>query len=121
MARQGSSQQSQPIAVGPAKAARPLRVHSAEGSAMPSIAMPRARTELTAILAGDHTLCLRPRGQRATAPVENAVEAGAEQAEKPSAVDPGVPRDLRRVCEAWPRLSQGVRTAIHAMISASVE
>ena len=111
-----------------------LRVLSADGAARaaPSIAMPRAKTELTELLAGDKLLCVRRRTpatatrqnteacsgppaadarSHAESPVANS---GQSPAASPPTPIPG--EDLARVIEAWPGLPRHVRAAILAMI-----
>ncbi len=64
----------QPAAGGKKGSQQTLRVLSADGAARaapPSIAMPRATTELTELLAGDRLLCVRRRAS-ATASGPNA-------------------------------------------------
>ena len=86
---------------------RVLSHDSAARVAAPSIAMPRARTELSELLADDDALCVRRRAP-ATAPRENA------EAVSPSA--PAVDGDLTYVIEAWPDLSRNIRAAVLALI-----
>jgi hypothetical protein len=110
-----------------------LRVLSADGAARaaaPSIAMPRAKTELSELLAGDHLLCVRRRAS-ATRPAAGApsspvadAQPQAESSAKPfgqqghdsSSRAPIADADLTRVIGAWPGLSRNVRAAIVAMI-----
>jgi hypothetical protein len=94
-----------------------LRVLSQDGvarAAAPSIAMPRAKTELSDLLAGDKSLCLRRPAANATRPSADA----KIQVESPAA--PSTPHiageDLTRVIEAWPGLPRNVHAAILAMI-----
>jgi hypothetical protein len=120
-----------------------LRVHAEDGAARaaPSIAMPRAKTELSELLAGDSLLCVRRRASAtATRPktdAEPGVSAdGKSQAESPAALAGGhhVPmvgnpdsspqactgdEDLGRVIDAWPGLPRNVRAGILAMIRAT--
>ena len=113
-----------------------LRMLSADGdvrAAAPSIAMPRAKTELSEILAGDKLLCVR-RGAPAAATRGNAdagssvagADAGA-QAESPatgsgkrgSDASPQAhlaDADLGLVIHSWSRLPHNARAAILAMI-----
>jgi hypothetical protein len=116
-----------------------LRVLSADGAARPaaaSIAMPRAKTELSELLAGDDLLCVRRRASATTtrpkadagsgasaADVQTPSESPAALAAKRSADDrASSPRghladeNLARVIDAWPGLPRNVRAAILAMI-----
>ncbi len=125
--------------IGKAVSQQSLRVLSEDGNAraaVPSIAMPRAKTELSELLAGDNMLCLRRRTP-AAAPRPNAEArsgtsgACAEpQAESPAAPQgqqspdgrraappaPAVDGDLTCVIDAWPRLPRNIRAAVLAMI-----
>ncbi len=116
---------------------RVLSEDAAARAAAPSIAMPRAKTELSELLAGDKLLCVRRRAP-ATATRPNAdagsgipaADAGT-QAESPATRSgqggpDSSPRahladvDLRRVIDAWPGLPHNVRAAILAMIRETV-
>ncbi len=91
-----------------------LRVLSQDGMARvaaPNIAMPRAKTELSEMLAGDKSLCLRRRAANETRPSDDAKTRSASPADPDIAVE-----DLTRVIEAWPGLPRNVRAAILAMI-----
>jgi len=120
-----------------------LRVLSddvASHAAAPSIAMPRAKTELSELLAGDAMLCVRRRAS-ATAMPQNAETPSSvsgvsvrPQAESPAALSgqrspdgrpdgrdsspptPTVDGDLACVIEAWPGLPPNIRAAALAMI-----
>ena len=91
------------------KPPKALRVLSADGSTTvaPSIVMPRAKTELSHLLAGDDAICVRPRRE---SPVTYSSDAATSQA---------FGDDLSKVIAAWPRLTQGVRTAVLAMVDAT--
>ena len=112
-----------------------LRVLSEEGArvAAPSIVMPRAKTELTEMLAGDKLLCVRPRGStiatRRNADARSGVsaaDAGSHSEspvtnsgqQSPNASLPAYPAggDLARVVDVWPGLPGSIRAAILAMI-----
>ena len=69
--------------------------------------MPRAKTELSQLLAGDEVICVRPR-RDSLAPFD--VDTAKSQA---------FDVDLSHVIDAWPRLPQGVRKAILAMVDAT--
>ncbi len=114
MASHGNPEQkAKPVAATPAKAGKPWRVLSADGTSAPSIAMPRANTDLRQLLTGDLALCVRSRAKvsAVSAPLDGKVEPLDNKVEPLDA-------DLSRVREAWPNLSQGVRTAILALIDA---
>ncbi len=100
-----------------------LRVHSedvAPPAAAPSIAMPRAKTELSELLAADKLLCVRPR------PPATAMRADADSGSDGPRADVGakvesrhahpVDMDLSRVVDAWAGLPHNVRAAILAII-----
>lgn len=76
-------------------------------------AMPIAMTELSELLAGDDTICVR-RPPVAVAPSESR---DAETPESASASDNADPQ-LARVVQAWPRLPGGIQSAIVAMVDA---
>jgi hypothetical protein len=89
-----------------------LRVLSADGAtrpAAPSVAMPRAKTELTELLAGDKLLCVRrpPPADLSRQQAEMAPSGPASQV---------ADKDLVPVIEAWPRLPRGIRSAILALV-----
>jgi hypothetical protein len=101
---------------------RTLRVMSEEGAvrAVPSIAMPRAKTELTELLAGDDLLCVRrPRsvaaGQANTDPRPEAAGTDAAPQTESLCARPA-DGDLACVIDAWPGLPRNVRAAILAMV-----
>jgi hypothetical protein len=118
------------------KGPRPLRVLSQDGSARvvaPSIAMPRAKTELSALLVGDDVLCVRKLAT-AAAERQNADRgscASGAVAEPPDKL-PATPTDRRSgessmpadiadgdlayVIDAWPGLPRDVRLAILAVV-----
>lgn len=106
-----------------------LRVLLKDGTAraaVPSIAMPRAKTELSELLASDDFLCARRRvpstATRQSAAAKPLVESpdvlsaqqNSEQDSLPQArtLDGG----LGQVIDAWPGLPRNVRAAILAMI-----
>jgi hypothetical protein len=96
-----------------------LRVLSQDGSARtapPSVAMPRAKTELSEMLADDAMLCLRRRVTSVTAvkdaPAESSTTATLPPVGEPQAGD----EELARVIDAWPSLPRNIRTAVVAMI-----
>jgi hypothetical protein len=93
-----------------------LRVLSRDGATRPaaSIAMPRAKTELSEMLAGDALLCARRPQAAAIAPAEPPVAEAPSRDESPRVPAPG--GDLAQVMEAWPMLPRNVRAAILAMI-----
>jgi hypothetical protein len=99
-----------------------LRVLSEEGvaRAVPSIAMPRATTELSELLAGDDLLCARrPRSATTSRPSADArppasAADGASLAE--SSQTHAADGDLACLIDAWPKLPRNVRAAILAMI-----
>jgi hypothetical protein len=116
-----------------------LRVLSKDGSARaagPSIAMPRAKTELSELLAGDELLCVRRRSAAATAqqggstgPSGPAAYAGTQAEslaglsgqrgagnEVSSLRSQIADGDLARVIDAWPGLPRNVRAGILAMV-----
>ena len=122
---------------GKARGPQALRVMSDEGvapAAAPSVVMPRAKTDLGELLAGDRTLCLRrtsaPAPQAAEArPVAASDDSGAhaepaaalagqetpgDGSPSPSAVH--VDGDLARVIKAWPGLPCNVRAAVLALV-----
>jgi hypothetical protein len=95
--------------------------------------MPRAKTELSELLAGDKSLCVRRRTP--ATPTRNNADSGSDassadagaRTESPAAgSDPwggdSSPRahladaDLRRVVDVWPRLPHNVRAAILAIV-----
>ena len=95
---------------------RELHVISAVGvarAATPSVAMPRAKTELSELLAGDHVLCARRRVS-ANAMRQNAEARSGADAEPQAAQT--VDADLACVIDAWPGLSEDVRAAVLALI-----
>jgi len=104
-----------------------LRVHAEDGAARaaaPSVAMPRAKTELSELLAGDDLLCVR-RPAAATAAPPDAAGSGASaaghhvpmDANPDSSPQAGLgDEDLGRVIDAWPGLPRNVRAGILAMI-----
>jgi hypothetical protein len=113
---------------------RVLSEDTAARTAAPSIAMPRSKTELTELLAGDALLCVRRRAAataaRPNADVGSSV-SGADancRAESTATLSgqespASLPQahvsnkdDLARVIDAWPGLSRNVRAAILAMI-----
>ncbi len=99
-----------------------LRVLSQEGATRgaASIAMPRAKTELSELLAGDDLLCVRrPRSASALRPsADQRPEASAADAalQTESSPVPTADGDLACVIDAWPGLPRNVRAAILAMI-----
>jgi len=105
-----------------AGAQQKLRVLSADGTARaaPSIAMPRAKTELSEFLANDDLLCVRRRASAISARQNAEAQMGASdpyaelQMESPSA--PAVDGDLAHVIDAWPSLPRNVRAAVLAII-----
>jgi hypothetical protein len=125
----------QPAAGGKKGPQQSLRVLSAEGAARaaaPGIAMPRATTELSVLLAGDPLLCVRRRasaiatGQNDAAPGLSGADS-QPQAESPAALagqrgPDSAPqahvadKDLDRVIDVWPGLPRNVRAAILAMV-----
>jgi len=100
-----------------------LRVLAEDGAraAPPSVAMPRAKTELTALLAGDKLLCLRRPATTATQQNASA-RAGVSEVDARSPVESPVTNpgpqsdDLAQVIDAWPGLPCNVRAAILALI-----
>ncbi len=118
---------------------RPLRVLSEEGAlptSMPSIAMPRAKTDLSQLLAGDKLLCVGRRppaiATRSSAGpgMDQSAAYAAAQVESPQALtgqpsSDSSPRgrladaDLEQVIDAWPSLPHHIRTGIMAMIRAT--
>jgi hypothetical protein len=86
-----------------------LRVLDEDGRATASsVVMPRANTDLAAMLARDGTLCIRP--MPASTPVQ------LPSTSLPStAPQPPVDADLARVTEIWPALPSATRAAIVAM------
>ena len=104
---------------GPQQALRVLSTDGAARAAAPSIAMPRAKTELTELLAGDHLLCVRRRASAtATRPGMPASARDPQRRESPADIlaDQSADADLGQVIDAWPGLPRNVRTAILAMI-----
>jgi len=109
---------------------QPLRVLLEDGAARaaaPSIAMPRAKTELSELLAGDDLLCARWRApatalRHNVAPLPQAESPGAISAQRIADSCDSSPRSrsldggLGRVIEVWPNLPRNVRAAILAMI-----
>ncbi len=92
--------------------AQTLRVLAEGGAvraAVPSVVMPRAKTELSELLAGDALLCVR---RRASAPSAQPSPASRD----PSSPVPTVDADLARVSAAWPGLPRNIRAAMLAMI-----
>jgi len=93
-------------------------------AAAPSVVMPRAKTELTELLAGDKLLCVRrhettPTSQ--TVDVEHGVsdaDARSHSESSTASLDPQSD-DLARVVDAWPRLPRNLRAAVLAMIRES--
>ena len=111
----------------------PWRVLADDGPELDRVAAPVARsvalpipvTELTELLAGDDTLCVRPRPPlRLPAAAVDATVAGPvldrrdarcgrdEPREDPCETN----RDLTRVIDAWPGLSEDTQSAILALI-----
>jgi hypothetical protein len=87
-----------------------LRILGGEGGrAAPSIAMPRAKTELSALLAGDPAICVRR-----PAPIASAQDPIARVAAAPAFATADA--DLARLVEAWPSLPRSIRAAITAMV-----
>ncbi|MEI8375139.1 MAG: hypothetical protein WCJ35_20150 [Planctomycetota bacterium] len=109
---------------------QPLRVLLEDGTARaaaPSIAMPRTRTELSELLAGDDLLCVRRRvsvtaTQQNAAPQPQAESPGAPSAQRVVESRDRSPRvqtldeGLGRVIDVWPGLPRNVRAAILAII-----
>jgi len=118
-----------------------LRVLSEDGAvraAAPSVAMPRATTELLELLAGDNTLCVRRASATAT-PHDAEALAGASGADAGSKAEspatlwgqqgshgadvsppaPTVDADLARVIDAWPGLPRSIRVAVLALVRES--
>jgi hypothetical protein len=100
-----------------------LRVLSEDGSTRPAaagIAMPRARTDRSELLAGDSTLCVRRRAAATTTRQNAEACSGAcgvvaePQAEAPRT--PTADGDLACVVDAWPGLPRNVRAAVLALI-----
>ncbi len=104
---------------GPQKTLR-VMPEEAAARAVPSIAMPRAKTELTEILAGDDLLCVRrPRTATALRPTADTVSSVPGVDVEPRAESPRSQSgdgDLAGVIDAWPGLPRNVRAAILAMI-----
>ena len=102
---------------------RVLSDDAAARAAPASIAMPRSRTELLELLAGDDALCVRRRAAAASAQPNGEVGLGGSgtnaesQAESPAA--PAVDGDLACVIDAWPGLPRYIRAAVLAMIRAT--
>jgi hypothetical protein len=80
-------------------------------TARPSVAMPRATTELTQLLANDPLVGIRRRSQATPVP-QAASESSVAGAELPTIQD----AVLSRVIEAWPSLPRSIRAAISAMV-----
>ena len=100
-----------------------LRVMSGDGAARPaapSIAMPRAKTELSELLAGDDALCVRRRSSatatRQTAEARSDVPDVHAEPQIESPPTAAVDGDLTRVIDAWPGLPRNVRAAVLALI-----
>jgi hypothetical protein len=107
---------------------RALRVMSEDGvarAAAPSIIMPRAKTELSELLAGDALLCVRRRPP--ASPSRDAELAARPRAESPAALagqqgprasSPAriADEDLARLIDAWPSLPGNIRAAILALV-----
>jgi len=102
-----------------------LRVLSDDGAMRPapSIAMPRAKTELSELLAGDDTLCVRRLGSAAAAqnrtsrPLTSAAASPDCRAKTSSSM---ADEQLAFLIDAWPRLSPNIRAAIWAMVASIV-
>ena len=99
---------------------RVLSEDAASRSAPPSIVMPRARTDLVELLAGDSTLCVRRRPVATPTPQNAELRSGTSaahiesQTESPPALT--IDGDLVGVIGAWPGLPQSVRAAVLTMI-----
>ena len=100
-----------------------LRVLSDDGAAQrspPSIVMPRAKTDLSELLAGDSTLCVRRRSSAPSPPQNAGARSGTSGANAESQAEPppaaAIDADLACVIAAWPGLPQDVRAAVLAMI-----
>ncbi len=113
----------QPAASGKKGSQQTLRVLSADGAARaarPSIAMPRAKTELTELLAGDRLLCLRRRASAtATGPSAEVGQGTPADNARPNVGSPRAQSDdadLGRVIDAWSGLPRHVREAVLAMV-----
>ena len=96
-----------------------LGVMSEDGTvrASPSIAMPRAKTELAELLAGDKMLCVRRPSPGPVRPEVHAGVCGINLAPGSDASPgPTMDEDLSLVIDAWPDLPRSVRAAVLAMI-----
>jgi hypothetical protein len=92
-----------------------LRVHGERGhSAAPTAAMPRAKTDLAELLAGDKVLCVQRRSDRLAA-AHAAASAPLSANDTISSVPAAVDADLARLNAAWPALPADVRAAIAAL------
>jgi len=102
---------------GPRQTLRVLAAEAGSRTAAPSIEMPRAKTELSALLAGDAMICVRRRTPSTAAPVQpagapSAADLSAAPAVHPEATD----GELARLVAAWPSLPRNVRAAIVALV-----
>ena len=98
------------------------RVLSEDGvaRASPSIAMPRAKTELSELLAGDSELCIRRRPTVAAelhkAGPHREASGIPAKAQTASSAEPAIDPELASVIDAWPGLPRNVRAAVLAMV-----
>lgn len=110
------------------------------GPVRPSVVMPTTMTELSELLAGDDTVCVRRPSQRsgdtsaasATAPAqgmgdaESASPTGRERVAGPvlaslPSLDIDAEAELAEVIDVWPLLPRSVHTAILAIIDATLD
>jgi hypothetical protein len=93
-------------------------------SAVPSVAMPQPVTELSELLAGDATLCIRRSVKACRAEVLHSGEASAARpilAAIPCDDDPQFGPELARVVEVWPSLPRNAQRAVLAVIDAVLQ
>ena len=88
---------------------------SPRGPSAASVLMPRAKTELTELLAGDAVVCVRPQAAFTIAQQAPA-EASVAAASAAVATDAVADADLARLIEVWPSLPRNIRAAIAAMV-----
>jgi hypothetical protein len=104
---------------GPQQALRVLSEQIAARAARPNIAMPRPKTELSELLAGDNTLCLRRRASVVATQPNTEARSGTSACADPLVESPPAPTDngdLAHVIEAWPDLPEDIRATVMAMI-----
>ena len=103
-----------PATRGPRQALRVLGGDGRDCAVAPTVVMPRANTDLAALLSGDKAVCVQRKNEsvaaeKAPGPAPPPSPAAAEDA------------DLARVNEAWPALPGNIRAAIALLVRETPE